>query len=206
MGKSLGNALEVQQLVRDHDPLTVRYFLTAAHYRSMIEYHPGSLEEAGSAVERIEGFLRRALPGQPVVEADPQVPLPADFAASMDDDLGVAGALAVIHETVRKGNTALDEGSRDEAAEIAGTVLAMTDVLGLNPLSATWGGGGSSREGELQDALDRLVQLQVEARAQARAARDFDTADRIRDELVDAGITIEDTPGGARWSLARKDS
>lgn len=205
MGKSLGNALEVQHLVQEHDPLTVRYFLTAAHYRSMIEYHPGSLEEAGAAVERIEGFLRRALPGQGAVEADPSVELPAAFAASMDDDLGVAGALAVIHETVREGNTALDEGGRDEAAEIAATVIAMTDVLGINPLSATWGGAGGSREDELTQALDALVQLQVESRAKARAARDFETADQIRDALVAAGITIEDTPRGARWSLTRKD-
>ncbi|KRE36086.1 cysteine--tRNA ligase [Janibacter sp. Soil728] len=205
MGKSLGNALEVQHLVQEHDPLTVRYFLTAAHYRSMIEYHPGSLEEAGAAIERIEGFLRRALPGQGAVEADPSVELPAAFAASMDDDLGVAGALAVIHDTVREGNTALDEGGRDEAAEIAATVIAMTDVLGINPLSATWGGAGGSREDELTQALDALVQLQVESRAKARAARDFETADQIRDALVAAGITIEDTPRGARWSLTRKD-
>ena len=205
MGKSLGNALEVQHLVQEYDPLTVRYFLTAAHYRSMIEYHPGSLEEAGAAIERIEGFLRRALPGQGAVEADPGVELPAAFAASMDDDLGVAGALAVIHDTVREGNTALDEGGRDEAAEIAATVIAMTDVLGINPLSATWGGAGGSREDELTQALDALVQLQVESRAKARAARDFETADQIRDALVAAGITIEDTPRGARWSLTRKD-
>jgi cysteinyl-tRNA synthetase len=205
MGKSLGNALEVQHLVQEHDPLTVRYFLTAAHYRSMIEYHPGSLEEAGAAVERIEGFLRRAQPGQGAVEADPGVELPAAFAASMDDDLGVAGALAVIHDAVREGNTALDEGGRDEAAEIAATVIAMTDVLGINPLSATWVGAGGSREDELTQALDALVQLQVESRAKARAARDFETADQIRDALVAAGITIEDTPRGARWSLARKD-
>ncbi|MGO4132058.1 cysteine--tRNA ligase [Janibacter sp. RAF20_2_2] len=205
MGKSLGNALEVQQLVQEHDPLTVRYFLTAAHYRSMIEYHPGSLEEAAAAVERIEGFLRRALPGQTIAEADPGVELPADFATAMDDDLGVAGALAVVHDHVRQGNTALDEGGRDEAAQIAATVLAMTDVLGINPLSATWGQSGGSRERELTDALDALVQLQVGARAAARAARDFETADQIRDALVAAGITIEDTPHGARWSLARKD-
>ena len=123
----------------------------------------------------------------------------------MDDDLGVAGALAVIHETVRRGNTALDEGGRDEAAEIAATVLAMTDVLGLNPLCAVWGGAGGGREQELHEALDALVRTQVEARAEARAARDFETADRIRDSLVEAGITVEDTPSGARWSLGRKD-
>ncbi|WKV16196.1 cysteine--tRNA ligase [Janibacter limosus] len=205
MGKSLGNALEVQHLVQEYDPLTVRYFLTAAHYRSMIEYHPGSLEEAGAAIERIEGFLRRALPGGGAVEADPGVELPAAFAASMDDDPGVAGALAVIHDTVREGNTALDEGGRDEAAEIAATVIAMTDVPGINPLSATWGGAGGSREDELTRALDALVQLRVESRAKARAARDFETADQIRDALVAAGITIEDTPRGARWSLTEKD-
>src|SRR5699024_6515565 len=205
MGKSLGNALEVQHLVQDHDPLTVRYFLTAAHYRSMIEYHEGSLDEAASAVERIEGFLRRALPEEQVVEADPEVALPADFVAAMDDDLGVAGALAVIHDSVRRGNTALDEGGRLEAAEIAASVLAMTGVLGINPLSATWGGAGGSRESELHDALDVLVRMQVDARADARAARDFDTADRIRDALVEAGITVEDTPGGARWTLGRRD-
>ena len=205
MGKSLGNAMEVQHLVTEHDPLTVRYFLTAAHYRSMIEYHVGSLDEAASAVERIEGFLRRALPTHTVLEADPAVELPVEFAEAMDDDLGVTGALAVIHETVRSGNTALDEGARDEAAQIALTVVAMTDVLGVNPLSGVWTGGAGGREDELAGALDAVVRTQIEARAEARAARDFETADRIRDELTAAGITLEDTPSGARWTLTRRE-
>ena len=124
----------------------------------------------------------------------------------MDDDLGVAGALAVVHDHVRQGNIALDEGDRDEAAAIARTVVAMTEVLGLNPLSAQWSGGGSGSEAELTDALDALVQLQVETRQQARAARDFETADKIRDALAAAGITVEDTAGGARWTLSKKES
>ena len=81
---------------------------------------------------------------------------------------------------------------------------AMTDVLGINPLSAAWGGAGGSREEELHEALDALVRMQVDARAEARAARDFETADRIRDGLVEAGIAVEDTPGGARWNLKKE--
>src|SRR5699024_7679724 len=164
-----------------------------------------SLDEAASAVERIEGFLRRALPTHTVLEADPAVELPVEFAEAMDDDLGVTGALAVIHETVRSGNTALDEGARDEAAQIGLTVVAMTDVLGVNPLSGVWAGGAGGREDELAGALDAVVRTQIEARAEARAARDFETADRIRDELTAAGITLEDTPSGARWTLTRRE-
>ena len=114
MGKSLGNALEVQHLVQEHAPLTVRYFLTAAHYRSMIEYHPGSLEEAAAAVERIEGFLRRALPGQAVAEADPGVELPADEHGHVHER-EPAGALPVLEPTLRRGGGTVGH-HRDPAA------------------------------------------------------------------------------------------
>lgn len=205
MGKSLGNALEIHRLTDIYAPIVLRYFLTAAHYRSMIEYHEGSLDEAEAAVERIEGFLRRALPDATTVEADVDLDLPEAFVEAMDDDLGVASALAVIHDHVRQGNTALDEGDREAAAELAATVVAMTDVLGVNPLSATWGGSAGGREDDLTTALDVLVTARMEARAAARAARDYDTADAIRDELAAAGIDVADTAGGARWSLAKKE-
>ncbi|WP_370892013.1 cysteine--tRNA ligase [Janibacter sp. GXQ6167] len=205
MGKSLGNALEIHRLTDIYAPIVLRYFLTAAHYRSMIEYHEGSLDEAEAAVERIEGFLRRALPDATTVEADVDLDLPEAFVEAMDDDLGVASALAVIHDRVRQGNTALGEGDRESAAELAATVVAMTDVLGVNPLSATWGGPAGGREDDLTPALDVLVTARMEARAAARAARDYDTADAIRDELAAAGIDVADTAGGARWSLAKKE-
>ncbi|WP_068396725.1 cysteine--tRNA ligase [Kribbia dieselivorans] len=203
MGKSLGNALEIHHLLETHTPLTLRYFLTAAHYRSTIEYHEGSLTEAGAALERIEGFLRRALPGVTTIEPTGDETLPEAFRTAMDDDLGVSGALAAIHEAVREGNTSLDEGDRQAAAEVAHTVVAMADVLGINPLSAQWVGGGDGAEDDTHAALDALVQQLLVARTEARQSRDFATADAIRDQLSGAGIALEDTAAGVRWSLAK---
>ena len=205
MSKSLGNSLRVSEVVKDHRPLAVRYYLTAAHYRSMIEFHPGSIEESATAVERIEGFLRRALPG--VVTAVPtgDEVLLDDFRAAMDDDLGVSGALAAVHEAVTAGNTMLQDGDSEDAAAIARVVIAMTDVLGVNPLDPIWSAGDSGA-GDALASLDALVKERISARAQARSARDYDTADAIRDELAAAGIALEDTAAGARWSLARRRS
>jgi cysteinyl-tRNA synthetase len=204
MGKSLGNALLVSEITKSARPLAVRYYLGAAHYRSTIEYHAGSLAEAEAAVDRIEGFLRRALPAPaPGGGSADSSELPAEFAAAMDDDLNVSGALAVIHETVRAGNTAFDEGDEDEARRAAHQVLAMTDILGVNPTDQQWRSGSGREADDAGLALDALVRDRVEARAAARGARDFAAADRIRDGLAAAGIALEDTPSGARWSLAR---
>jgi len=202
MGKSLGNALEVQRVTEVARPLAVRYYLTAAHYRSMIEYHEGALQESEAAVDRIEGFLTRA--GQTHPLGGLAGALPEDFVAAMDDDLNVSGALAVVHDTVRAGNTALDEGDDDAAMTAAASVVAMTDVLGVNPLSPEWGAGSDRSGTDGMAALDALVTERVEARQAARALRDFATADAIRDQLAAAGVVIEDTASGARWSLARR--
>jgi len=202
MSKSLGNSLRVSEVTKAHRPLAVRYYLTAAHYRSTIEYHPGSIDEAEAAVERIEGFLRRALPGRVALVPAGDETLPEEFVASMDDDLGVSGALAVVHEQVRAGNTALDDGDADVAADIARSVVAMTEVLGVNPLDPAWGAADSGA-GDAMAALDSLVGGRIAARAAARSARDYATADAIRDELTAAGVAVEDTAGGARWTLAR---
>jgi cysteinyl-tRNA synthetase len=206
MSKSLGNSLIVTEVTKAARPLAVRYYLTAAHYRSTIEYHEGSLEEAEAAVSRIEGFLQRAqrqLSGETSTQPDHSV-VPESFAEAMDDDLNVSGALAVVHETVRAGNTALDEHDQQALAAAFGAVLAMTDLLGINPLDPGWGGGARSGGSDAQSALDALVRVNLEARAAARAARDFATADAIRGQLQAAGIVIEDTASGANWSLARR--
>jgi len=213
MGKSLGNALLVTEVTKVARPLAIRYYLGAAHYRSTIEYHEGSLREAEAAVDRIEGFLNRALqggePGQGpedwlgVARSD-ESGFPPEFEAAMDDDLNVSGALAVVHETVRAGNTALDEGDDEEARRLGLRVVSMTEVLGVNPLHPQWNSSSGHGADDALAALDTLVKDRIRARAAARAARNFTKADRIRDHLTAAGIAVEDTASGARWSLTRR--
>ena len=203
MSKSLGNSLRVSEVVKEHRPLAVRYYLTAAHYRSMIEFQDSSLVEAAAAVDRIDGFLRRALPDETYAVPSGDEVLPDDFIEAMNDDLGVSSALAVVHETVRAGNTCLVDGDIEDAAAHARAVIAMTDILGVNPLDPGWASGGGE-EAQALGALDALVQERIHARAKARSARDWEAADGIRDALSDAGIALEDTAAGARWSLSRE--
>ena len=119
----------------------------------------------------------------------------------MDDDLGTPAAVAVIYDLVRKGNRLLAEGAQDEAAANAASVRAMLDVLGLDPADPAWGASSSGSEEKLKGAVDALVQGLLEQRNEARAAKDFATADAIRDRIKAAGIEIEDTPNGPQWSL-----
>ncbi|WP_040159457.1 cysteine--tRNA ligase [Mobilicoccus massiliensis] len=206
MSKSLGNGMTVEEITKVARPLAVRYYIGSAHYRSTLEYQPSSLSEAETAIARIESFLERAggrdLLDEPLL---PVADLPRGFTQSMDDDLGVAGALAVVHDTVRAGNSALDADDAATARNAARQVLAMTSVLGVNPYDDVWSGGTSSDSG-LEAALDALVRERIEARAAARKDRDFATADAIRDSLTAAGVAVEDTPQGARWSLARQST
>ncbi|MGL5859567.1 MAG: cysteine--tRNA ligase [Angustibacter sp.] len=209
MSKSLGNSLVVAELLRTVRPLVLRYFLGAAHYRSTVEYRDDSLPEALAAVERIESFVSRAsaaggeLSGSDV--PGPVLPgsvLPEGFTTAMNDDLNVSAALAVVHDTVRAGNTALDAQDVAGARRALDAVLAMTDVLGINPLDPVWG-AGRRNDDQGETALAALVEAALADRQRARAARDFEAADAVRDRLLHAGIAVEDTAGGARWSLLR---
>ncbi|MBD2757960.1 cysteine--tRNA ligase [Yimella sp. cx-573] len=196
MSKSLGNTLAVHELTKTVRPLVLRYYLAAVNYRATIEYHDGALGEAAAAVDRIEGFLERVLPTAP--EHGEFVDVPDDFAEAMNDDLNVSGALAVVFDAIREGNTALDQGDDDRAHELALQVVAMTEVLGVNPFDPQWQTGGSDRS---REALGDVVEVLLATRKKARSSRDFATADAIRDQLTAAGIEVEDTPDGARWSL-----
>lgn len=205
MSKSLGNSLLVTEVLRDTTPLALRYYLGSAHYRSNLEHSATSLAEAESAIGRVETFLRRV---QPAVDqyrsragGVPAPRIPPAFAAAMDDDLNVPGALAVLHDTVRAGNAALDGGHEQFAVAAANDVNAIVRTLGIDPLDPRWTGAGGAAATAQATALDVLVEAQLEARARARAEKDFAAADAIRDLLGRAGVVVQDSPGGARWSL-----
>ena len=199
MSKSLFNFILAEDVLRERDPLVVRYALAAAHYRSSLDITPSTFDEAEAALDRIRTFLTRALRAAGGLGWFAGQSLPAGFAAAMDDDLGVPQALAVLHETVRAGNAALDAGDAAAAAEAARGVLAMTSVLGIDPLDAQWRSTDASAEAS---ALDALVQTMIAQRAAARAAKDWAAADRIRDAIAAAGIALEDGPDGTHWSVA----
>ncbi|PZE82668.1 cysteine--tRNA ligase [Curtobacterium sp. MCBD17_032] len=199
MSKSLGNSIFAAEFLGAARPVVVRYFLGAAHYRSTIDHHDGSLAEAEAALDRIEGFLERGAARLEGVQLADAPAVPEAFADAMDDDLAVPQALAVLHETVRAGNAALDADDAEALGVAYHQVAAMVEVLGIDPRAPHWSGGAHDTAAA---PLAALVERLVQERADARAARDFATADRVRDDLAGAGITIEDTPSGTRWSIA----
>jgi cysteinyl-tRNA synthetase len=197
MSKSLGNSLLVSEMVQRVRPVVLRYYLGAPHYRSMIEFSEEALAEAGAAYGRLEGFVTRA--AELVGDTEPAAEVPGPFAAAMDDDLGVPQALAVVHGAVREGNAALAAGDKETVRRVLAEVRAMLGVLGLDPLAAPWASSGDASD--LRGVVDALVGVALEERAEARARKDYAAADRIRDKLAGAGVAVEDTPSGPRWTL-----
>ena len=222
MSKSLGTGLSVPSVLAEHSAWVVRYALGSVQYRSMLEWSDQALVEAQAAYDRVSNFIERAgvaLGGQPsreevtAVSADD---LPADFVAAMNDDVNVSGATAAIFTAIRSGNTLLSqladradsETAKAEVREALLAVRAMLDTLGLDPLAEPWvsaGAAGGAADGTAESpehaALEALIAEQLNARAEARKAKDFAKADQIRDALTEAGIAIEDGPQGSIWSL-----
>jgi cysteinyl-tRNA synthetase len=196
MSKSLGNSVFAADLLSAAEPIVVRYLLGSAHYRSTLELHDSAITEAHSAFERITGFIARV--EHALGDGVTAGLVPEGFRAAMNDDLNIPQAMAFIFDEVRSGNTELDDGKIAEAVISAERVVSMLDVLGLNPSAAQWGHGTTDPGAT---ALDMLMEQLLLNRQEARDSRDFAAADRIRDNLAAAGITIEDTPTGAHWSL-----
>jgi cysteinyl-tRNA synthetase len=198
MSKSLGNSLLVDEVVQRVRPVELRYYLGAAHYRSHIEYSEEALVEAGSAYRRLEGFVTRATeltgPVEPTIVC-------AEFEQAMDDDLGVPAALGAVHDVVREGNKLLAGGDSPALRGCLGSVRAMLGVLGLDPFDPAWSTGSAGGDPRLREALDVMVRAALGDRQEARARKDFEAADAVRDRLADAGVVVEDTPAGPRWTV-----
>ena len=201
MSKSIGNTLLVSEVVKRVRPAALRYYLAAPHYRSPVDFSEAALAEAATAYARIEGFVTRAAER---VGADAGAAVVcADFAAAMDEDLGTPTAMASVHDILRSGNAALAAGDDAQVRGALGSVRAMLGVLGLDPLSEPWFGASSGTGGRAASDVDvdALVESLLEQRAAARARKDYAASDAIRDQLAAAGVAVEDTADGSRWTV-----
>jgi cysteinyl-tRNA synthetase len=194
MSKSLGNSLQVMEILKKVRGIELRWYLGSAHYRSMLEFSFEALEESSVNFRRIEGFLQRA---KEILKADIEPSISAQFATAMNNDLAVPQALADISELVRIGNTAITENDLTALAKSASEVRGALGILGCDPFDRIFAVSSSAKS----EVLDGLISLALEQRNAARARKDFAASDAIRDSLTALGITIEDTPTGSRWTV-----
>jgi cysteinyl-tRNA synthetase len=194
MSKSLGNSLQVMEILKKVRGIELRWYLGSAHYRSMLEFSFEALEESSVNFRRIEGFLQRA---KEILKADIEPSISSQFATAMNNDLAVPQALADISELVRIGNTAITENDLAALSKSASEVRGALGILGCDPFDPIFANSSSAKS----EVLDGLISLALEQRNAARARKDFAASDAIRDSLTALGITIEDTPTGSRWTV-----
>jgi cysteinyl-tRNA synthetase len=198
MSKSLGNSLQVHELLKTVRGIELRWYLGSAHYRSMLEFSHEALAESATAFRRIEGFLTRSVE---LLGVEPTPVISAAFTDAMNDDLAVPTALASISEALKTGNSAITAGDKAVIASAANEIRGALDVLGCDPFDPVFAASGSSED--MTAALDGTIKLALEQRTAARERKDFAASDAIRDGLAALGITIEDTAQGPRWSISR---
>ena len=195
MSKSLGNSLQVMEVLKRVRGIELRYYLGSAHYRSMLEFSFEALDESATSFRRIENFLTRATE---LIGSIAEAEIAREFREAMNDDLAVPEGLALISEWVRAGNSALSSGDSVETERFARYIRGALEILGCDPYDPTF---TTSNSKKLDSAIDGLIALLLEQREAARARKDFAGADAIRDRIAAMGITIEDTPAGPRWSV-----
>jgi cysteinyl-tRNA synthetase len=190
MSKSLGNGVSVEDLTKAGSWGAIRYWLLSAQYRSNLDYSESSIRDAQAALDRITGFLKRTTDTKQL-HIDMQF-LPTEFKEAMDSDINVPGALAVIHERVRAGNTAFDSNDEAKLSECVEQVKAMVHVLGLT---------FAYQEPLISEELTKQVEDLIQQRQAAKLAKDFARADQIRLELEELGVTLKDMKDVTMWSF-----
>jgi cysteinyl-tRNA synthetase len=197
MSKSLGNSLQVAELLKTVRGIELRWYLGSAHYRSMLEFSHDALAESATAFRRIEGFLNRATE---ILGSAPIPVISQGFTDAMNDDLAVPTALAGISEALRLGNSAITSGDKAVISASASEIRGALEILGCDPFDSAFATSGGA---DLTEALDGVIQLALAQRTAARDRKDFAASDQIRDGLAALGIIIEDTAQGPRWSISQ---
>ncbi|MEQ8937643.1 MAG: DALR domain-containing protein, partial [Gammaproteobacteria bacterium] len=191
MSKSLGNFFTVREVLKQFQPEVVRFFILSSHYRSPLNYSQENLGEARAALTRLYTALRDATDfdsaGIDQTKRD-------QFNEYMNDDFNTPKSIALLHELARELNK-VDDKSSEKAKSLARTLKSLAEVLGLlqdDPRHFLQSGSASDADGE---EIEKLIQ----ARADAKAAKDYATADQIRDQLTAMNISLEDTAQGTIW-------
>ena len=198
MSKSLGNSLIVSEILKKYRGIELRWYLGGAHYRSMLEFSFGALDESVTNFRRIESFLQKISKSGEIEKN-----IDSEFKVAMDNDLAVPEALALISKWLRAGNTALTQDQIDNAREFGSKIRGALDILGCDPFDPAFSESGDrvDQSAGIEKALDGLISFLLSERDEARSRKDFQSADRIRDRIAELGILIEDTNQGTRWSV-----
>lgn len=200
MSKSLGNFFTIREILREFDAVALRHYFLGSHYRNPMDFSKDGLEEAGKAADRIFDTIERlakSAKGGASAEADKA--LMASFRQEMDDDFNTPRALALIFDEVRALNKLLDEKKAKGLEARYAALRAMCDTLGL----LQEGYGERKKQRWLQKGIlaESAIAAAIEQRNQARQTKNWQEADRIRDQLNNSGVAIEDTPEGTIWKV-----
>ena len=192
MSKSLGNFFTIRDVLQQYDAETLRFFIVRAHYRSALNYSDAHLDDARGALKRLYTALDAVPPAEVTVDwAQPQA---ARFKAAMDEDFGTPEAVAVLFDLAAQVNIT-------KSAELASLLKALGGVLGLlqgDPMAFLQAGAGLGGQGIDETA----IQGRIQARLDAKKAKNFALADEIRQTLLAEGIVLKDTPTGTTWEAA----
>jgi cysteinyl-tRNA synthetase len=192
MSKSLGNFFVLREVLDSYRAEEIRYFIVSSHYRSQLNYSEEQLDNARAALQRLYAALQDTKPVELATGSEYQ----QRFEQALDDDFNTANAVAVLFDLVREINRAKAAGD-DKQHGLASLLRHLGAVLGL--LQAKPGDFLKSQAGQGNGLSDTAIEDMIAARLQARGDKDWVKADRIRDELVAAGIVIEDGSDGTRW-------
>jgi len=198
MGKSLGNYYTLSDIMaKGYDTKALRYVLLATHYRQQLNFTFDGLEAAKNAIERLVNFVRRLMQadGKGCEEKIRQLMnrVQEDFEGAMDDDLNIGPALAALFDFVRDVNKLMDDNvlGRGEAEEVCKLMVKFDKVLGV------------IGEVKKEEVLSKEAEELIRKREEARKAKDWETADKVREQLKAMGIIIEDTPQGVQWRVEK---